>query len=149
MIRALAAVLEDIAAEYGHGHSDDLALVGGFEVSVERAERLGHRADWREQFDFATARAVGPLAVQLELALPLLKHGGRLLAQKGPDPSDELDDAQAALELLGGRMALVHDIELPGLLPCRTIVEIEKVSPTPERYPRRPGLPAKRPLGPS
>jgi 16S rRNA (guanine527-N7)-methyltransferase len=109
-------------------------------VVNERAERTAHSPRWREQADWATARAVGPLATACELTLPLLRIGGLFLAQKGADPQPELDDALPAIDQLGGALCEIRGTR-------RTVVLIAKVAPSPDRFPRRPGLAAKRPLG--
>jgi 16S rRNA (guanine527-N7)-methyltransferase len=133
-----ARAIREMAAE--------LAL-GNVLVSTARAETLARDPQWREQADFATARAVGHLATASELALPFVRVGGRFLAQKGPDPRIEIDEARGALELLGG--GAVERVEVQPRRPGgrrRTVVVIEKTAATPDAYPRRPGMPAKRPL---
>lgn len=118
----------------------------GVTVYPERAEVLAHEPQLRETFDAAVARAVGSLPVLLELALPFCEVGGWVIAQKTGDIQGELDQSTRALEELGGRLAEVRPVDLPEL-GNRVLVLVEKVSPTPVRYPRRPGIPAKRPLG--
>ncbi|MGB5932996.1 MAG: 16S rRNA (guanine(527)-N(7))-methyltransferase RsmG, partial [Anaerolineae bacterium] len=92
------------------------------------------------------ARAVATLPVLLEYALPLCRIGGIFLAQKGPDIKEELETSRVALRVLGGRLREVRGLELPHSMGRRNLVVVEKVAPTPEKYPRRPGVPAKRPL---
>jgi 16S rRNA (guanine527-N7)-methyltransferase len=113
------------------------------EVVARRAEDAGHDPRLREVFDVAVARALAPLPVLVELCLPLVRVGGRLLAQKteAEDPSA----AARAIQLLGG--------ELSGVLATPsaargtgTVVVIDKVRPAPALYPRRAGVPARRPL---
>jgi 16S rRNA (guanine527-N7)-methyltransferase len=112
-----------------------------------RAEEVGHDPAHREQHDWALARAVAELPVLVEYLLPLVRVGGRCLAQKGTSAVDEARAAERAMKLLGGRLDRLIPVELPGLEEPRYLVVIEKVAPTPARYPRRPGLPAKNPLG--
>ena len=116
------------------------------EVIHARAEEMGHDPRHRERYDAATGRAVAALPVLVEYLLPLVRVGGRVLAQKGENGPAEAHQAQRALELLGGSLRQLHPIELPGVAERRYIIEIEKTAATPEAYPRRPGLPAKRPL---
>ena len=116
------------------------------EVLTGRAEDLGSRPDYRELFDVALARAVADLSVLAEYALPLVKVGGIFVAQKGSDVQDEVDAAGRALELLGGRLLEIRPVWLPGVETAKHLVVVQKVSPTPAKYPRRPGIPAKRPL---
>ncbi|MBM3335381.1 16S rRNA (guanine(527)-N(7))-methyltransferase RsmG [Candidatus Sumerlaeota bacterium] len=116
-------------------------------VLNDRAENVAHNAKWREKADFATARAVGSLATVCELSLPFLRVGGVLFAQRGLDAREELNNADTALALLGGRAARVVEVDPHRANRKRTIAVIEKIAPTPARYPRRAGIPAKRPLG--
>jgi 16S rRNA (guanine527-N7)-methyltransferase len=92
------------------------------------------------------ARALAPMPVLLEYCLPLVKVGGDCLALKGPAGEAELRRSHHALELLGGQLAATRPLSLPQSLGERLLILITKTSPTPTRYPRRPGLPAKRPL---
>lgn len=111
-----------------------------------RAEEAGQAAALRATYDLALARAVAGLATLLEYALPLLRLGGTFVAYKGQEVEEEIEAAGAALDVLGGRLAQVRPVSLPGLEGPRHLVVVGKVAPTPERYPRRPGRPAKRPL---
>ena len=112
-------------------------------VVARRAEDAGHDPELREAFDVAVARALAPLPVLVELCLPLVRVGGRLLAQKteGEDPAT----ATRAIELLGGELSAVH-ASPSAARGAGTVVEIRKARRTPERYPRRPGVPARKPL---
>jgi 16S rRNA (guanine527-N7)-methyltransferase len=120
------------------------------EVVNERAEVLGRDPAFRERFGLATARACAPLPVLAELALPLLAPGGQLLAWKGPltAQSPEIVAGAAAAAQLGGGAARIHDPEIPALGGHRLVV-VPKLRHTPARFPRRPGEPARRPLGPT
>lgn len=91
----------------------------------------------RESFDFATARAVADLRMLCELCLPFVKVGGRFLAMKGPDCDEEIDMAQNAIQIMGGKLAGCYDYTIPGAGVTHRVVIVEKVSPTPARYPRR------------
>jgi 16S rRNA (guanine527-N7)-methyltransferase len=112
-----------------------------------RAEELAHDFAHREQYDLALARAVAELPVVAEYTLPFCKVGGWVVAQKGEAAAAEAWSAERAITILGGALRRVIPVELPGLPEDRSLVVIEKVSPTPANYPRRPGIPAKRPLG--
>lgn len=113
---------------------------------VGRAEWLGRQAEARTGYDRVVTRAVSALPVLAELSLPLLKEGGVLIAQKGPIGEAELEAGRRALEMLGGELESVQALTLPVLNDPRTLVCIRKTGPTPERYPRREGVPAKSPL---
>jgi 16S rRNA (guanine527-N7)-methyltransferase len=116
------------------------------EVLDERAEVLGRDASHRGGYAVVTARACAALPVLAEYALPLLAAGGTLVAWKGPIDDDELRDGAAAAGVLGGGTPSVRDSGLAEL-GDHTFVTIAKVAPTPDRYPRRPGEPGRRPLG--
>lgn len=115
-------------------------------VLALRAEEVGQDKKYRESYDIALARAVASLPVLLEYALPLLRVGGMLVAQRGHEARQEVREVQKTLEILGGRVKEIREVNLPTLREPRYLVVIEKVAPTPEKYPRRPGVPAKKPL---
>jgi 16S rRNA (guanine527-N7)-methyltransferase len=132
-------------AEFCRSVVEELGLKG-VDVLHARAEEIGCDPQHRQTYDVATARAVASLPVLLEYLLPLVRIGGRVLAQKGGNAPAEAHQSERALELLGGRLRQLHVVELPGVAELRYIVEVEKTAATPEAYPRRAGLPAKRPL---
>ena len=117
-------------------------------VSVRklRAEEAGRDPALRAGFDFVTARAVARLPVLLEYALPLLKPGGRFFAYKGAEAGLEVRESSRALAVLGGKISAVHDFTLPLSKEQRTVIQVTKEKKTPDRYPRRPGMPGKAPL---
>jgi 16S rRNA (guanine527-N7)-methyltransferase len=119
-----------------------LGLIG-VEVVARRAEEAGHDPRLRETFDAAVARALAPLPVLVELCLPFVRLGGRLLAQK--TDSEDPAVARHALEVLGGALVAVHRSPSQSR-HTGTVVEIEKVRATPSAYPRRPGTPSRKPL---
>ncbi len=111
-----------------------------------RAETLGQVADHRERYDWVLARAVAALPILAEYLLPLCRIGGHCLPLKGESAHQEVVEAQHAIHLLGGKVIQLTPIELPTVADTRYLVDIEKVASTPPKYPRRPGMPAKRPL---
>jgi 16S rRNA (guanine527-N7)-methyltransferase len=113
-------------------------------VLTRRAEELGHDERLREQFDFAVAKALAPLRTLLELTLPFVRMGGIVIAPKGKEAANEVKEASVALETLKGSIRAVD--ALPLAQPAQSAILIDKDLPTPERFPRRPGMPAKRPL---
>lgn len=115
-------------------------------VYPRRAEEAAHFPECREQFDLAVSRAVAPLPVVAEYCLPFVRMGGLMIAMKGRDVEDEIRAGARAVALLGGQLREVRPVRLPGLDAPRHLVVVEKASPTPPQYPRRPGLPSKRPL---
>jgi len=129
--------LEKVASELG---------LPGVEVVEGRAEEVAHDEAHRGSYDVVVARAVAALPVLLEYCVPFLRVGGALAATKGSAAQRELDASQAALEALGAELTDVASLEAPGL-PAQTVVIVTKRGETPERYLRRTGIPAKRPLG--
>ena len=111
-----------------------------------RAEQAGHDPAHRAAYDLAVARALAAMPVLAELTLPFVRPGGLVIAQKGEDPAAEVEATQAAFHRLGGRLRRVLPVSVPGVAAARHLVVVEKVAATPDRYPRRPGMPAKRPL---
>ena len=113
----------------------------------DRAETFSaKKSDHREKYDLVTARAVARLSVLSELCLPAAKVGGELVAYKASAADEELTDAQGAIKKLGGQVQKEVGLTLPGTDEQRKIVIIDKVAATPKKYPRRPGLPNKKPL---
>lgn len=110
-----------------------------------RAEDFGQDKAFRGQFDLVTARAVARLQILSELAIPFLKLGGRLIALKASSAGQELAEAKNALSSLFAKLELSQDYELPNGDP-RNVMVLKKVKETPNKYPRRAGLPAKKPL---
>ena len=125
-----------------------IRLLGLKDVTVlhGRAEEIGQKPRYREYYDLVTARAVAELPVLAEYMLPLCRLGGFCIAQKGHDAWQEVMAAERAVELLGGRVERLIPVTLPGLAETRHLVLIAKVARTPPQYPRRPGIPSKRPL---
>jgi len=111
-----------------------------------RAEDAGHDPALRGQADFVTARAVARLSVLAEYCLPLLRPGGLMIALKSGDIADELAEGERAATLLGGGPMTNTPVLVPALAG-HILVQIEKTGKTPTAYPRRPGTPAKQPLG--
>lgn len=116
------------------------------EVLAERAETCGRQDGYRDTFDWATARAVGSLSVVIELCAPFLAPGGYLVSQRRGDLEAETLAAAPAFKALKLWAQAPRVIDLPGLADGRGLVVAEKYASTPARYPRRPGIPAKRPL---
>ncbi len=138
---SLAKRVRVIQALCGELGIDNVRAVHG------RAEELARQPEYRESFDFCVSRAVAPLNILAELTLPFLSPGGMLAAYKGEEAKteEEILGAQRALQLLGGRFERTVPVMREYGLD-RRIVLIRKEQPTPERYPRRSGAPAKKPL---
>lgn len=115
-------------------------------ILQERCELLAHDKEHRERYDLAFARALSNLSTLIEYGLPFLKVGGFLVAHRGRTAADEVTRINVALEELGGQVIGVHHYEIAGMAGARALVLIEKIKPVSKHYPRRIGVPAKRPL---
>ena len=121
--------------------------IEGVEVVCARAEEAGHDPGLRGSFDVAVARAVAPLAVLVEYALPLLAPGALLAAPKGSRAREELGDARPAIRMLGGEALDPLPLPLPPRSPPQLVLLVRRVGDAPAELPRRPGTPSRRPLG--
>ena len=132
-LRALVAKLGLTGVELVHGRAEEFSA---------------KQSSYREQFDLVTARAVARLSVLSELCLPAVKVSGEFLAYKAAAADDELQAAQGAIQTLGGQVSSTMQLVLPTQPEPeqRNLIIIDKVAATPQKYPRRPGLPAKKPL---
>ena len=111
-----------------------------------RAETLARQPSYRETFSLVIARAVARLPALLELTLPFCRVGGFFIAYKGPRAREELAEAQKAGQILGASFVSSYLYQLPRDKGERILLVFKKISVTPEKYPRRPGIPEKRPL---
>ncbi|HVM70354.1 MAG TPA: 16S rRNA (guanine(527)-N(7))-methyltransferase RsmG [Anaerolineales bacterium] len=127
-------------------HVVELLKLEGVEVITGRAEELGQMPARRESCDWAVARAVANMPVLAEYLLPLVRVGGKMLAQKGHNAPMEAHNAEPALNLLGGQISQLIPVTLPGVAEEHYLVVVDKVAATPSQYPRKPGFPAKQPL---
>ena len=124
---------------------DKLALTG-VTILADRAEQLGQSPAHRQQYDWAVARAVAELRVLAEYLLPLCRVGGKFLAQKGEGVFAEMEAAQDAFRQLGGSAPKLEQVTLPGRDQPHYLVLVTKMGETPTNFPRRVGVPGKRPL---
>jgi len=132
-----AAFLEHITSALNLSETAVLAM---------RAEEAAHLPPYRAHFDVVVSRAVAELPTLLELTLPFCRLNGCVIAMKKGDIQAELEQSTRALGLLGGRISEVKEVSLPGIADKRFLVVTTKTAPTPAAYPRRPGMPAKKPL---
>lgn len=116
------------------------------EVLNLRAEGVGRLQAHREKYDIALARAVAALPVLVEYLLPLVKIGGKMIAQKGDAAPAESQQSENALKILGGRLDQLIPITLPGVTGDRYLVVIKKTAATPPQFPRSTGIAQKKPL---
>ncbi|MFC6181267.1 16S rRNA (guanine(527)-N(7))-methyltransferase RsmG [Lactiplantibacillus daowaiensis] len=129
--------------------NDLVAALGltGVQTFHDRAETFaGKKSVHRESYDLVTARAVARLSVLSELCLPLVKVGGQMVALKAANTRTETAEGAYAIQQLGGQLTDDQAFTLPETGDPRHIVVIDKKRPSPKRYPRKPGTPAKQPL---
>ena len=134
--RRKTAYLERVCAE----------LAPGVEVLNVRAENAAHDSALRESFDVAVCRALGRWPIVLELTLPFCRTGAMLFGQRGAAAWAEAAVHLGTMALLGGRLVDMEQVGVDAGLRGRHVIIVEKVESTPARYPRKAGIPAKRPL---
>jgi len=127
-------------------HLTDKLALGNVEVIVGRAEEAAHEVKYREKFALVLSRAVAPLPTLVELTLPFCAIGGSFVSQKKGAVEPEISQAARAISALGGELREIKRIELEEFTDERRLVIIDKISPTPPKYPRRAGVPKKRPI---
>lgn len=118
----------------------------GVNVVQERAETVGQMSAHREHYDWAIGRAVAVMSVLAEYLLPLAKLGGKVLAMKGEGGPAEVHAAEHSMRMMGGHLRQLIPITLPTVAEERYLVVVDKVAATPQGYPRRVGVPTKKPL---
>ncbi|SHI45253.1 16S rRNA (guanine(527)-N(7))-methyltransferase RsmG [Parasporobacterium paucivorans] len=111
-----------------------------------RAEEMGQDPQYRERYDMCVSRAVSNLAVLSEYCLPFVEENGVFVSYKAGEIQDEVKGAEHPIALLGGRVESITSFDLPDSEIKRTLLVIKKTGKTPEKYPRKPGMPAKKPL---
>ena len=111
-----------------------------------RAETFGKSIDYREKYDIVVSRAVAHLSVLSEYCLPLVRVGGLFIAQKGRSYKEETEKSLKTIQFLGGELIGVENIRIPFINQERYLLVIKKIKDTPSKYPRKEGLPQKRPL---
>ena len=120
-------------------------VLNNLELIHSRVEDLAKNSNYRESADVAVSRAVANLRVLVEYMLPFVKKEGIVICMKGPNIEEEIEEAKNAIEILGGKIVNIDNIQLPESLE-RNIVIIKKVKDTPSKYPRKAGTPVKQPL---
>lgn len=116
------------------------------ETVHSRAEDVGIDNKYREKYDFAVSRAVAELRILVEYLLPLVKVGGKVIAMKGPNIDEEVENAKKAVKLLGGEIERIESFRLGNTDNERTVIIIKKIKNTESKYPRKAGIPRKNPL---
>ena len=116
------------------------------EIMHSRAEDFGQNKKYRENFDFATSRAVANLSTLSEYLIPLVKINGKCICMKASDVEEEINQAKNAINVLGGTIEKIEEFKLPESDIGRTIIIINKQKQTPNKYPRKAGTPSKEPI---
>lgn len=124
---------------------DELGLKD-VEVIHARSEEAARNKKYREKFDLVTARAVARLPIICEYCLPFVKQGGTFIALKGRQYEEEIQEAQKAFSVLGGKLVKSMPVKLPELEDKRAVVYIKKEKATPKVYPRKAGTPERNPI---
>lgn len=119
--------------------------LNNIEIIHTRAENLAQNKHYREQFDFVISRAVANLSTLSEYMLPFTKIGGKCICMKGPNCIEEIDNAENAIKLLGGRIEKIEEYKIADGID-RVLVIISKEKSTNKIYPRGQGKPSKDPL---
>ncbi|HOP74500.1 MAG TPA: 16S rRNA (guanine(527)-N(7))-methyltransferase RsmG [Bacillota bacterium] len=124
----------------------DELKIDNFHPIWNRAEILAHDTEHRERYDVVTARAVAAANILTELTIPFLKMDGYAIFYKGKEAATELDGAAGALTKMRAVPVAIYDYQLPYQYGERHLIVIRKNAVTPREYPRKPGVPQKKPL---
>jgi 16S rRNA (guanine527-N7)-methyltransferase len=128
-------------------HVVDVLALDNVHVVSARAEDAARDAAHRERYDVSVARAVAEAPMLMEYLLPFVRVRGCALAMKSGEVEAEVERAGAAITMLGGQVRHIAPVSVPGVDEPRYVVVVDKVTPTPDKYPRRAGMPHKRPIG--
>ena len=126
--------------------SFELLGLEGIKAIHGRAEEYAKNKEYREKYDLCVSRAVSNLATLSEYCLPYVKVGGHFISYKSGTVKEELQQAEKAVKILGGKIRDIQYFDLPGSEISRSLVIIEKVKNTPGKYPRKAGTPLREPL---
>ena len=127
-------------------HVSDALGLANVRVLHARAEDAGRSPRHRQRYEIVVARAVAKMPVLMEYTLPLARPDGQVVAMRGADAYDDAYEAANAIDQLGGELFTIEEIRLPTLDNPRYLVVIDKIRPTPRRFPRSAGLPARQPI---
>lgn len=124
---------------------ENLQMTGVILVHA-RAEEAGQKITYRQRYQVVLSRAVARLNVLAELCLPFAQWGGCFIALKGAQFKEEVSEASRAIDMLGGKITNIKAVKLPWFDDQRAVIYISKCAATPASFPRRPGMPEKKPL---
>ncbi|MCI5536504.1 MAG: 16S rRNA (guanine(527)-N(7))-methyltransferase RsmG [Lentihominibacter sp.] len=130
-------IINELCENYG---IDNVTALHG------RAEELGRNSNFRESFDICVSRAVANMSTLSEYCLPFVKIGGTFIAYKGPECSEELNNASNAIRMLGGEVMRIENPQFDELPFEHTLIYINKAESTRSKYPRKAGTPSKEPI---
>ena len=127
-------------------HLVDTLELTDVKVCTGRAEDIALAPDLRESFDVVVSRGVAPMRLLMEFTLPYCRVGGSVVTLKKGEIDPEVEASLHAMQVLGGRIREIMNVDVDGLRDERVLVVVDKVKATPAKFPRRPGFPAKHPL---
>lgn len=127
-------------------HASDALGLANVHTVHARAEDAGRNEIHRERYDIVVARAVAKMPALMEYTLPLARPDGQVIAMRGTTAYEDTNEAAKAIELLGGELFTIEEVRLPTLDNPRYLVAIDKIRPTPERFPRSAGIPSRQPI---
>lgn len=120
--------------------------LNNLELIHSRVEDLAKNLEYRENIDIIVSRAVANLRILAEYMIPFLKIGGECICMKGPNIDNEIEESKKAIEILGGKIERIENINLLEDDIKRNIIIIKKIRQTPSKYPRKAGIPVKQPI---
>jgi len=115
-------------------------------VVIGRAEEMAHLPIYRQQFDLVVSRAVSSMSTLVELTMPFCRIGGKLVAYKKGNIKQEIEKADRAIDIMGGKLGRMEKVDIEELGEERCLVVVDKIQPTPGKYPRRSGVPTRKPI---
>ena len=127
-------------------HASDALGLANVRIVHARAEDAGRSEAHRERYDIVVARAVAKMPALMEYTLPLARQEGQVIAMRGTAAFEETNEAAKAINLLGGELFTIEELRLPTLDNPRYLVVVDKIRPTPRRFPRSAGLPEREPI---
>ena len=140
LLDSLKKIVNFLEETFAHLKIQNITAIHG------RAEEFAKNKSYRETYDLCVSRAVSNLATLSEYCLPYVKVGGKFISYKSGTVQEEAEQAEKAVRILGGKIQDVVYFNLPDSEIQRSLVVIEKIKPTPGKYPRKAGTPLKEPL---
>jgi len=127
-------------------HASEALGLANVQTLHARAEDAGRSGRHRERYDIVVARAVAKMPALMEYTLPLARLDGQVIAMRGTSAYEDTNEAAKAIDLLGGELFTIEEVRLPTLDNPRYLAAIDKIRPTPRRFPRSAGIPSRQPI---